>query len=74
MPYVVNGGFGVYTGCKPHRIAKVVSHLFSTSGAARLAEMSARAKELSRPKATYDIARDIASLALNPPPLAPINK
>lgn len=74
MPYVVNGGFGVYTGCKPQRIAKVVSDLFSSAGTARLAEMSAKAKEQSRPKATYAIARDIASLALNPPPLEPINQ
>ena len=63
MPYVVNGGFGVYTGNNPCRIAAKVSELLSAP--ATLREMSRRARAQSRPDATRAIAADIAGVLLN---------
>lgn len=62
MPYVVNGGFGVYSGNNPRRIADKVGELLSDP--ATLKEMSSRARALSRPDATRAIAADIASVLL----------
>eukprot|EP00599_Poterioochromonas_sp_BG-1_P009447 CAMPEP_0173152620 /NCGR_PEP_ID=MMETSP1105-20130129/12350_1 /TAXON_ID=2985 /ORGANISM="Ochromonas sp., Strain BG-1" /LENGTH=544 /DNA_ID=CAMNT_0014068353 /DNA_START=210 /DNA_END=1844 /DNA_ORIENTATION=- len=57
VPFVVNGGFGIYTGNRPKKIADTVSTLFSNE--ARLSEMSIKAKLSSHPEATVSIARDI---------------
>ncbi|RYH12824.1 hypothetical protein EON65_37225 [archaeon] len=65
VPYVVKGGFGVYTGNRPKKIADTVSQLFSENS--RLAEMSVRAKLLSHPEATMSIARDIGETMLMRP-------
>jgi UDP-N-acetylglucosamine:LPS N-acetylglucosamine transferase len=63
VPYVVGGGFGVYTGQKPKRIANAVFKLFNDDKL--IQEMSKNAKALSRPEATLSIAKDIGSLAIN---------
>lgn len=65
MPYVVKGGFGVYTGMKPRKIADTVSSLFQNED--KLTQMSFRAKELSHPEATMSIARDIGETLLMKP-------
>lgn len=62
MPYVVNGGFGVYTGNSPKKIANTVSNLFSNDTV--LKEMSTKAKLMSHPEATKVIANDIAEVLL----------
>lgn len=63
MPYVVDGGFGVYTGNSPRRIADTVGRLLSNEAVLR--KMSQRARQLSRPEATKSIAADIAGVLLN---------
>lgn len=63
MPYVVNGGFGVYTGNSPRKIADKVGGVLSDP--VLLREMSRRARAQSRPGATRDIAKDIAGVLLN---------
>lgn len=65
VPYVVKGGFGVYTGMKPRKIADTVSSLFQNED--KLTQMSFRAKELSHPEATMSIARDIGETLLMKP-------
>jgi len=62
VPYVVDGGFGVYTGNRPRKIADTVFKFFSDDKL--IADMSQKAKERSRPGATSAIARDIASIVL----------
>ena len=62
VPYVVDGGFGVYTGNKPKKIANTVCSLFNDE--AKLEKMSALAKQKSKPEATRLIAKDIAEIAL----------
>lgn len=62
MPFVVNGGFGVYTGNRPHKIAETVAGLLSDDQ--RLLEMSTRAKLLSHPEATMAIAKQIGDAVL----------
>jgi UDP-N-acetylglucosamine:LPS N-acetylglucosamine transferase len=65
VPYVVKGGFGVYTGNRPTKIANTISNLFSDED--KLAQMSMRAKMLSHPEATMSIARDIGETVLTKP-------
>ena len=65
MPYVVDGGFGVYTGCRPNKIADTVFKWFNDETGMKLKAMSHTAVALSRPHATYEIARDIAGIALH---------
>jgi 1,2-diacylglycerol 3-beta-galactosyltransferase len=60
VPFVVNGGFGLFSGEEPSRIAETVFTLLND--APRLAAMSKRAKELSLPGATLAIARDLAKI------------
>jgi len=67
VPYVVNGGFGVYTGCKPQKIADTVFDLFVEPSGRRLHDMSRRAREQSRPQPPHANARDIAVFASRPP-------
>jgi 1,2-diacylglycerol 3-beta-galactosyltransferase len=62
VPYVVDGGFGVYTGMKPQKIADAVSHFFKDE--ALLQSMSRRALASAKPDATISIARDIANIAV----------
>ena len=59
----MKGGFGVYTGNNPRKIAAKVSELISNNKI--LERMSQRAKQLSRPEATKAIASDIASVLLS---------
>lgn len=61
----MKGGFGVYTGNRPQKIAQTVTQLFQDSQ--RLQNMSQRARELAKPEATIAIARDIAECMLNTP-------
>jgi len=60
VPYVVRNGVGVYSE-DPQQIATLVSNWFGPERA-MLAEMSARAKEMGKPHATYQIVDDIAGL------------
>lgn len=66
MPYVVDGGFGIYGNNNPKKIAKTVSTLFSNE--TKLHEMSHKAKLLSHPEATNVIANEIAEVVLYKPP------
>ena len=60
LAYVVDGGFGYHIS-NPKLIAIKVSKLFFEDHHV-LEAMSARAKELARPNATMEIAKDIANL------------
>ena len=62
MPYVVNGGFGVYTGNRPRKIADMVCKYFSDDEL--LHTMSRKASNRSRPTATAEIAKDIGNIVL----------
>ena len=62
VPFVVDGGFGVYCGNKPKKIANEVSSLFNDE--ARLEAMSTLARKLSKPEATRLIAKDIGDIAV----------
>jgi 1,2-diacylglycerol 3-beta-galactosyltransferase len=62
VPYVVDGGFGVYTGNHPRKIAKTVVRFFSDDKL--LDRMSREAIQRSRPAATAAIARDIGNIVL----------
>lgn len=62
MPYVVNGGFGVYTGPHPQKIADTVSEWLGDE--AKLRQMSRQARQLAHPQATISIARDIGESLL----------
>ena len=62
VPYVVDGGFGKYTGNKPKLIGDEVYKLFKNER--QLDEMSKRAKSLARPDATVTIAKDIGTRLL----------
>lgn len=57
VPYVVDGGFGVYTGNKPLKIAAAVTRMMRDE--ALLGDMSKRARGESHQDATTSIARDI---------------
>jgi 1,2-diacylglycerol 3-beta-galactosyltransferase len=62
VPYVVDGGFGVYSGNKPNKIAKHVYKLFTDEKSLRT--MSQRSFELSSAGATRNIALDIGHICL----------
>jgi UDP-N-acetylglucosamine:LPS N-acetylglucosamine transferase len=62
VPYVVKGGFGVYPGNNPKKIASTVSELVSDPQ--RLQAMSDNAKSLSHPEAVKTIACDIGDVLL----------
>lgn len=62
VPYVVDGGFGVYCGNKPKLIASEVSNIFSNSNL--LKDMSKKAIDASSPQATRDIAYDLGRIVL----------
>mgnify|MGYP006192109813 CR=1 FL=1 len=57
VPYVTEGKFGVYTN-NPKKIAAEVGALLSNTS--QLLSMGRRAKQLSRPQATREIASDLA--------------
>ena len=63
VPYVTEGGFGVYTGNNPKKIADQVYKLFQND--VLLNEMSTKARSLSRKDATKLIAKDIGEMCLN---------
>ena len=58
MSYVVENGVGAYRD-SPDGIAATVS---DWAGGNQLAQMSARARELARPRAAYDIVDEIVGL------------
>ncbi len=62
VPYVVDGGFGVYTGNNPKKIALEVYSLFEDE--ARLEAMSVLARQKSRAESSQLIARDIGEVAM----------
>ena len=62
MPYVVDGGFGVYTSNKPKVIADTVFKWFDDKKL--LDSLSRKAKQLSHPDATRCIARDLGEIVL----------
>jgi 1,2-diacylglycerol 3-beta-galactosyltransferase len=66
VPYVVDGGFGLYSGQEPERIAEAVYELLADP--VRLEKMSKRAKELSLPKATLSIAEELSAMCLRSTP------
>eukprot|EP01041_Mallomonas_annulata_P006788 gene6788-13747_t len=68
VPYVVDGGFGVYTGNRPVKVADAVSKFFSDE--AMLQRMSRLARAQSHQDATTAIARDMGCIVLTgQPPL-----
>ena len=62
VPFVVDGGFGVYSGNRPKLIAKHVNEIFSSHE--KMYKMSELAKSSSTPHATKDIAYDLARIVL----------
>jgi 1,2-diacylglycerol 3-beta-galactosyltransferase len=65
VPYVVRGGFGLYPGPNPKKIASTVAKLIIDD--ARLKEMGNRALAAARPEATNEIAHDIGRIVLRSP-------
>lgn len=63
IAYVVDGGFGVYTGNRPKKVAKAVCDLFKNETA--LKAMSDRCIASSHMQATKQIAKDIAITVLD---------
>jgi hypothetical protein len=68
----VDGGFGVYTGNRPNKIAKTVSNFFEDEE--RLEHMSKVAIGLSRPEATRLISKDLIDIVLRKTPEFPTFK
>lgn len=64
VPYVVQGGFGLYPGPKPRKIASSVAKLIVDDK--RLQSMGEKALATARPEATQEIARDIGNIVLRP--------
>jgi len=62
VPYVVNGGFGMYSGNRPKLVAEHVFKLFSSE--ILLKSMSANSLMQSSPMATWAISKDIGALVL----------
>lgn len=60
VPYVVDNGVGTFL-TEPAAIAQQVAAWFGPASA-ELEAMARRAKALGRPRATYDIVRDLAAL------------
>lgn len=65
VPYVVQGGFGLYPGPKPRKIAASVAKLIVDDD--RLQSMSEKALAAARPEATQEISRDIGNIVLRSP-------
>lgn len=61
IPWVLNNGVGTYE-TEPSRIAQTASN-WLTAGETELRRMSDRARALSMPRATFDIARDLEAIA-----------
>ena len=59
---MVDGGFGVYTGNRPEKIANTVYEFFKDDN--KLKKMSKVAKSLSRPEATNLISKDLVDIVL----------
>lgn len=59
---MVDGGFGVYTGNRPEKIANTVYEFFNDDN--KLKRMSKVAKSLSRPEATNLISKDLVDIVL----------
>ena len=59
---MVDGGFGVYTGNRPNKIASTVYEFFNNDE--KLGRMSKIARSLSRPEATHLISKDIVDIVL----------
>ena len=62
VPYVVNGGFGRFSGEDPAAIATTVAELLNDPPLLQV--MAAKAMKLSLPGATLAIAKDLAELCL----------
>jgi 1,2-diacylglycerol 3-beta-galactosyltransferase len=62
IPYVVDGGFGVYTGNRPKRIANTVGKFFMDEK--MLKEMSVKGQKASDREATRTIAKEIGETVL----------
>lgn len=60
IPYVLQNEVGAYSE-EPEKIAEVVSQWFGPLKD-RLHSMSARARSLGRPEATFDIVRELADM------------
>ncbi len=60
VPFVVENGAGAFSD-EPAEIARIVHHWF-TSDSEKLQQMSANARRLARPKATFQIVESIAEL------------
>lgn len=71
VPYVTNGGFGVYTGNNPRKIANTVFDLFQDSR--KLDTMSRKAREMAHPDATKLIAKDIGNMMISKQSLVNVN-
>ena len=68
VPYVVDGGFGVYLE-DPEEMGKYIFGILSDD--AKLARQSALAKAASHPNATIDIAKDIGKICFRTTPELP---
>ena len=64
IPYVVQGGFGVYTGNRPKKIADAVGGLFLNDVLRH--DMSVKAQLASNREATKVIAKEIGEASLTP--------
>ena len=62
VPYVVDNGFGVYSGNVPRRIAEHVATIFSDEK--QLKDMSEKSLTRSSSSATQNIAKDIGKIVL----------
>jgi len=62
IAYVVDGGFGVYTGNRPKRVAKAVCDMFQNETVMKA--ISDRCIASSHMHATKQIAKDIATTVL----------
>mmetsp|Transcript_14165 Transcript_14165/g.48830 ORF Transcript_14165/g.48830 Transcript_14165/m.48830 type:complete len:514 (+) Transcript_14165:146-1687(+) len=60
IPFVLQHGVGAYSE-SPSEIASIVANWFG-DGKQDFAEMTRRARKLGKPKATWDIVRDLAAL------------
>jgi 1,2-diacylglycerol 3-beta-galactosyltransferase len=61
IPYVVDNGVGAFE-TDPARIAGVLAGWLAKGNAAEFAAMAKRSKALGRPRAVFDIARDLKAL------------
>eukprot|EP00595_Chromulina_sp_UTEXLB2642_P003824 CAMPEP_0196767688 /NCGR_PEP_ID=MMETSP1095-20130614/41858_1 /TAXON_ID=96789 ORGANISM="Chromulina nebulosa, Strain UTEXLB2642" /NCGR_SAMPLE_ID=MMETSP1095 /ASSEMBLY_ACC=CAM_ASM_000446 /LENGTH=213 /DNA_ID=CAMNT_0042136229 /DNA_START=876 /DNA_END=1517 /DNA_ORIENTATION=- len=72
VPFVVKGKFGLYNGGSPSRIASNVYKLCHDEE--QLEIMSKRAKDLSHPEATKEIAKDLITITLRNTDIMPLIK